>query len=401
MTGPGSFAELNSGGSQKNWFEQMAGRGSSWVGAAQDLADATSPPELAVATVSGRAELLQTIASPGKALADNGLGFLVSLVMSPFIEIVEWAVGDPEQMRATGEGWGKVATWLDQVAEAERRRSAATEAVWVGAAATAFRAQMASFATAVEGLADDVRELKDVLETIADLFDMLVEFVIAVVTELVIGLLVQWLAALAAAWVTAGVSTGVAMSATVARVLNSVAKVGSKVNAMQRKLGPLVKKMEDLLVSARGARGLRKVLEDMNQRRTGGFFESQVVGLVDRASPAGRIFSRAEFTKLDDMGKTVEGSLASTTENRFIKGTTGASALAANISETILTSIVGGTSNGRRAATSAGIAVGSDFAIEKGAEIAYDKVIDPKKSTEERRADQVRGFGLDHPGGTA
>ncbi|MCP3799110.1 WXG100 family type VII secretion target [Allokutzneria sp. A3M-2-11 16] len=401
MTGPGSFAELNSAGNPKNWFEQAAGRGSSWTGAAQDLADATSPPEIAVATVSSRAEMLQTIAAPGKALADNGLGFLVSMVMSPFIEIVEWAIGDPEQMRATGEGWGKVAGWLDQAAAAERRRSAATEAVWVGAAATAFRAQMESFATAVDGLADDIRELKDVLDTIADLFDMLVEFVIETVTELVIGLIVQWLAAIAAAWVTAGVSTGVAMSATFARVGTSVAKVSTKANSMQKKLCPLVEKMEKLLVKLRGKDGLQQLLTDMDKRRTGGWFESKAIGYLDRRAPAGRIFSRAEYTRPDpkDPTQTIPGSLASTTENRFIKGSTGPTALAANISETILSSMVGGTTLVGRAATNAGIAVGTDAAIEKGAEIAYDKATDPKKSAEERRADQVRGFGLN--GGTA
>ena len=39
--GPGDFATLNKGdGNQKNWFEQAAGRGSSYWGAVQDVNDA-------------------------------------------------------------------------------------------------------------------------------------------------------------------------------------------------------------------------------------------------------------------------------------------------------------------------------------------------------------------------
>src|SRR4051794_4277203 len=138
MNGPGTFSQLNDG-DQKNSFEQAAGRGSSAVGALQDLADATTPPQMTAATVSGRLELLQTLASPGQALLDNGLGFLVSIVLSPLIELAEWAIGDPEQMRATGEGWEEVAGWLDSVAEAEKKRVEATSGVWTGAAGDAFR----------------------------------------------------------------------------------------------------------------------------------------------------------------------------------------------------------------------------------------------------------------------
>ncbi|GAA4002225.1 hypothetical protein GCM10022247_23730 [Allokutzneria multivorans] len=386
MTGPGSFAELNKGDDkQKNWFEQLAGRGSSWVGSAQDLADATSPPEIAVATVKSRAELLQTIASPGKALADNGLGFLVSLVMSPLVEIAEWAVGDPEQMRATGEGWAKVGSWLDEVAIAERRRAAATEAVWVGAAATAFRAQMESFATAVDGLADDVREIKEVLDTIADLFDMLVEFFIEAITELVIGVLVQWLAAIAAAWLTAGTSTAMAMSATFARVGGTAARLSTKAASVQRQLFGLVEQLEKNLVRVRGTGGIRHVLNEMEKLRGGRWFEKQGMTQLDRSSRVGRIFTNADYAT---------ESLASATDNRFIRGTTGPAALAANISEGILSTMVGGTTRLGKAATTAGIAVGTDVAIEKGAEHVYDKATDPKKSKEERRADQQRGFDL-------
>ncbi|MFB9905098.1 WXG100 family type VII secretion target [Allokutzneria oryzae] len=429
MTGPGTFAELNSAGNQKNWFEKAAGQGSSWIGAAQDLADATSPPEIGIATVSARAELLQTLASPCKALADNGLGFLVSMVMAFPVYLAERAIGDPEQMRATGEGWAKVGGWLDQVAEAERRRAAATEEIWQGQAATAFRAQMTDFADAVKALADDVRELKDILDTIADLFDMFVEFAIEAITELVIGLIVQWLAALAASWATCGTSVSASMAMTSARIGKTASSVAKEVSSLQRKLGSELARLEGLLTKLRGQSGIRQVLTQMERKRNGGFFGKQLVNAVDKQSHVGRIFSRAEMVmpekqfqelteeafaplrhklpaelrdkplkELQDMPKVWEhlpGSRASTTANRFLRETTGSTALAANISERILTSMVGGSTNVWKAGMNAGIAVGTDVVIEKGAEAVYDKATDPVAPKEQRRADQVRGFSTD------
>lgn len=214
--GPGDLHTLNKGeGQAKNWFEQSAGYGSSWAGASQDLADASSPPEWGVASVSARAEALQTMASPGQALADNGLGFLVSIVLTPLIELAEEVYGDPEQMRATGEGWENVAKWLDQVAEQEPQRAQSTAETWVGKDGDAFRNQMTEFGDGVKALAADIRDLKSMA---ADIFDMFMEFFIQVVTELIIGLIIQWLAALAASWITAGASVGAASAGTAAQV---------------------------------------------------------------------------------------------------------------------------------------------------------------------------------------
>src|SRR5699024_39237 len=218
-TGPGDLQSLNHGdGDQKTALEQAAGRGSSWVDAAQGLSDASSPPEWGAAAVSARAEALQALMNPGQALTDNGLGFLVSIVLTPLTELAEFAIGDPEQMRATGDGWDNVATWLDQVAEQESQRAEVTAESWVGEAGDAFRTQMTEFGEGVRALAEDVRGLKETLEMIADIFDMFVEFVVQVITELLIGLIVQWLAALAASWATAGASVATAGATTTVQV---------------------------------------------------------------------------------------------------------------------------------------------------------------------------------------
>ncbi|WP_238413175.1 WXG100 family type VII secretion target [Saccharothrix deserti] len=374
--GPGTFADLN-GGEQKNWFEQAAGRGSSGIGAMQDLADATSPPQMAAATISGRMELLQTIASPGQALLDNGLGFLVSIVLSPLIEIAEWAIGDPEQMRATGNGWEQVATWLDEVAEAEQKRADATGGMWVGAAGDAFRNQITEFSGGVSALAEDVRGLKETLDMIADLFDMFVEFVIQILTELIIGLIVQWLAALAASWITAGGSVAAAGATTTVQVGSTGVRLTMRVTKLQMKLFQIMKKLEALLVRLRGP--LRQVIQRMNGLR-GGNMAEQALGRHLGSNPLVNILTRADGT-----------SLASTTGNRFMQNITGEGALASNISQTVLSGMLGGETKLSTAAFSAGVDAAVDGAIKFGTQEAYDAAQN-QPSEEERRETQERGF---------
>lgn len=374
--GPGTFADLN-GGDQKNWFEQAAGRGSSGIGAMQDLADATSPPQMAAATISGRMELLETIASPGKALMDNGLGFLVSIVLSPLIEIAEWAIGDPEQMRATGNGWEEVAVWLDQVAEAEQKRADATTGLWVGEAGDAFRNQITEFSGGVSALAEDVRGLKQTLDMIADLFDMFVEFVIQILTELIIGLIVQWLAALAASWITAGGSVAAAGATTTVQVGSTGVRITMRVTKLQMELFKIMKRLEQLLTRLRGP--LRQVIQRMNSLRGGNMLE-QAVGRRAGSNPLVNILTRAD-----------DNSLASTTANRFMDGVTGEGALASNISQTVLTGLLGGETRVAAAATNAAVDAAVDGAIKFGTDAAYDAARN-QPSEEERRETQERGF---------
>ncbi|WP_257900944.1 WXG100 family type VII secretion target [Saccharothrix obliqua] len=374
--GPGSFADLN-GGDQKNWFEQAAGRGSSAVGALQDLADATSPPEMAAAGVSGRLELLETIASPGQALLDNGLGFLVSIVLSPLVELAEFAIGDPEQMRATGDGWAQVASWLDEVADAEVKRGEATRAVWEGAAGDAFRNQVTEFSGGVRALAEDVRGLKQTLDMIADLFDMFVEFVVQLITELIIGLIVQWLAALAASWITAGGSVAAAGMTTTVQVGSTGMRITMRVSKLQMELFKIVKRLEELLTRLRGP--LRQVIQRMNGLR-GGNMAQQYAGRRLGANPLVNIVTRADDT-----------TLASTTANRFMQGVTGEGALAGNISQTVLTGMLGGQTRVGGAAFSAGVDAAVDGGIKFGADAAYDAARNPP-SEQERREAQEKGF---------
>lgn len=382
MGGPGTLDDLNnnSGYEQKGWFEQASGRGSALLSSQQGLGDATSPPEVAVATAMARWEILQAVASPGKALMSNGLGWLISIALSPLIEyIIEPAVGDPQQMRATAQGWEQVALWLDHVAEAEPRRATATADVWQGEAGDAFRAQVEEFGGGVAALAGEVRELKETLESIADLFDMFIEFAIELLTEFVIGLIVQWLAALVASWVTAGASVAAASATTTAHTAITGSRLAQAVAKLQRLLGKAFTKIEGFLQKIRGR--ISKVIEKMGDLRGGNFAQKWLGRRIDGINPA-----IGWVTRADNFG-------VSTTANRFAKDVFGEQALATNIAGSVLKSVLGGASSWSQAAWNAGTAAAADAAVSYGADTAYG--IATETSSNSERGDAMDdGFSM-------
>ncbi|THV40684.1 hypothetical protein FAB82_14685 [Glycomyces buryatensis] len=372
MDGPGTLEDLNSTGDQKNWFEQAAGRGSSWVKTSQNFDDASSPPEMTAATINGRLDLLTTIAMPGQALMSNGLGFLVSLALSPIIEILEWGVGDPEQMRATGQGWAQIADWLDGIAEQEGPRAEATADVWRGEDADAFREGMAEFPDGVTALASEIRGLQSTLNTIADLFDMFVEFAVTMITEFVIGLIVQWLAALAASWITGGASVAAAQAGTVTQTAVTGGRAANALRKLQGMLRSAFKMLEKCF------QAIRKLTGKLMDR----FKLLKAAGKV-----GGFVFPKS---KLLLPGKG--GSLATTA--RFAPD--GAEALAARMSGMVLSGILGGKGTWGRAAFEAATNVGTGAAIEYASDKAYAEgegaLTGDNRSSEERQSDMDDGF---------
>lgn len=387
MTGPGTFADLNNSANNpehRNWFEQAAGRGSSIadnVMATNDLRDQNDPPAWAAQTIKNRAELLQTIASPGDAFLSNGLGFLVSLVISPLVELAEWAIGDPQQMRATGEGWVKVGEWLEGVADKEAQRAQSTSGVWAGEAGDKFRGQMQEFSEGVKALSADIKDLKDTLDLIADLFDMFVEMVVDIITEMVITLIVEWLAALAASWITAGGSIAAAQVGTMATFGVTGVRITTRITKLQKQLFNLLKRLEKLLQQLRNTKWIKKAVDgrnDMNGSWLGG---KAVEQLDKRLGPAGRLLLKAD------------GNGVSTTANRFMDGVKGEGALAANLAQEGM-KLVGLSGQKPLAAAFTSVSgslfdMGVDHVTEKSYETATEGI---PQSAEQRRDMQNRGF---------
>lgn len=393
LGGPGGIGSVNAGdGDSKGYLEQHAGYGSSWVNASSDLADAGTPPEIAIATVNARMQQLEAVTSPGQAFFDNGLGFLIGLVISPLVEFVlEPAIGDPEQMRSTGEGWEKIAQWVEGAGEHEKQRSDATQPVWEGEAGDAFRAEMAEFAEGAKAMASDIRGLKENLDLAADLFDLFVETVIDIIQELVIGLIIEWLAALAASWITAGASVAAATGLTSAQVAITGTRLGTKVANLLHKLKPIFTKLEDLLKALRS--GPLKNLCD----RANGLANTRGVGGMlgrgmDRRSPAlGALRNHTDSNIVDGIET---GLKTKSSNNYFGKDAVGEEALAQRaIKYGLGAAGLGGSTHTGTAVTTGIMENAPGAAIEYGVEKGYDKATDPS-TEEERRADTDRGFTL-------
>jgi len=429
MTGPGNFATLNAGdGDSKNWFEQAAGRGSSWAAAGQDLADASSPPEWGVAMASARAEQLQTVMSPFQSLVDNGLGFVVSIVTAPLVELLELVVGDPEQMRSTGEGWEKVASWLDEVSQQEAQRAAGTQQSWTGKDGDAFRKQMTEFSEGTKALAQEVRGMKETLDMTADIFDLVVEFLVQTLTELVLGLIVQWLAALAASWVTAGASVAAAGVGTTAEVAVTGGRIATRVAKLQGELFKVFQNLERILQRVRETGRLRWAIEKTNKLREGGQFKQMMARRIDRntaakfltkaddtdlSTKAGKFAKKEEDLQAQDWFKDAERSLddriAHANANRDNAGAEalqqqrdrlatdvkGVQGLVHTTTGHVLSGVLGGQATVGRAATTTGMEMGTDAVVEEGAKSIYAEgrgTFQGDLSQEQSARAQERGF---------
>ncbi|HKS48151.1 MAG TPA: WXG100 family type VII secretion target [Amycolatopsis sp.] len=387
--GPGSLTDLNSAGDsqRKGDFEQNAGYGSSWVSTAGDVSRASSPPDVAIAAVNARMEQLQLLTSPGQSFLDNGLGFLISIVISPLVEFVlEPAIGDPEQMRSTAQGWQQVAKWLDGVAEHEKGRAEATKEPWQGQGGDAFRRQMTEFADGSGALANDIRGVQQILEVAADLFDAFVEICVDIIQELVMGLIIEWLAALAASWITAGASVGAAGAATTGEVAVTGGRLGLKVKQLLGKLKPLIEELEKFLVKLRQG-PLKQAVERMEGLRDGNMAQKWLGRKID-GNPLAKILTKAD-----------PETMASKTGNRFAKrfgvDGEGAPALTTNLTEAGLRLAgMSGTSHVPTAATKGIMENAPGLAMEQGIKYGYNEAQDPS-SEEERRETEQRGFTLE------
>ncbi|MER7077163.1 hypothetical protein SAMN02982929_06637 [Saccharopolyspora kobensis] len=388
MSGPGTFEELNQGdATRKNWAEQTLTRGSSAANAAYgmrdaaintnggNLADGSAAPEWTSAVISARQEQMELLSNPGQALLDNGLGFLVSIVMTPLIEIAEQAIGDPEQMRATGKGWEQVAQWLDEVAEQEPKRAEATAETWVGEDGNAFRKQMTEFGEGTKALAEDVRGLKETLDGIADMFDMFVQFVIDLLTELIISLIIQWLAALAASWITAGASVGAAGATTTASVGITGGRIAMQVAKIQAQLYKWLKKLEELLNRIRETGRLGRLLTRQISK------------------------SKIETVKDPNTGEVLREFATSKTSNVFMKSQglhkTGEEALAANLAGKAIGGVLGGSSSLVGAGVNAVADTVTGQAVKEIPKAMYDEAdqrISGELTPEESKAAQEKGF---------
>ncbi|MCE7003942.1 WXG100 family type VII secretion target [Kibdelosporangium philippinense] len=427
--GVGTLGDLNSAGdsTRKNMYQQASAYGSSWSKATQDvtaqLKDPGSPPEAAFAAFNARMEQIKAVTSPGESFIDNGLGWLIGIVISPLVELLEPAIGDPEQMRSTAKGWENVAEWLKNVADAEDKRSQATSAIWEGESAEQFRSQMKEFGDGARAMAGDVNDIKGILETAADIFDTFVMICIDIIQELVLGLIIEWLAALAASWITFGAAAAAVGGLTAAQTAITLTRLGSKIADLFNKLKPLITALEKILVALRKSK-IGGVLEKLAEKRGTFGIGRQITGnpvtglssAYQNTRDAHKAIDNARDTlaaarksgdpdKIEDAYKTVDkarekvynadSKTTISSNTRYRKDATGEEALAQHVIKTSL-GYLGPTGNtaGSRAIYQGTLDNLPGAAVEWGAKQAYDYAED-RSTDEERKAAQQRGFSTD------
>lgn len=232
------------------------------VEAVTNFQDASSLPEVFVAGVSVKREVDDLLSHPMQGFWDNGLGFLVEWCMYPFRPLFEQVTGDPDQMRATGDGWQRMGEFVKQLAEADAREQEALGRYWQGQAAQAQDAQKAEFQDGLRALGDCCAQLKEHLYQVADFFEGLWDILVDIVREFVEGLIITWLAALAvsalsfgssvaAAWATSAARLSVTLSRILmqisralqwlVRALNYLRRIHEAVTKLVEGLGPLTK----------------------------------------------------------------------------------------------------------------------------------------------------------------
>ncbi|RSM78665.1 hypothetical protein DMH04_32900 [Kibdelosporangium aridum] len=441
--GVGDLGDLNSAGdsTRKDYWDQAAAYGSSWSKAKQDvtaqLKDPGSPPEASFAAFNARMEQLKAVASPGQSLVDNGLGWLISIVISPIVNyILEPAIGDPEQIRSTAKGWENVAEWLKGVGAAEDKRSQATAAIWEGEAAEKFRAEMKEFGDGTRAMSGDIANLKGILETAATIFDTFVEVCIDIIQELVLGLIIEWLAALAASWITAGASVAAASAMTAGQVAYTGTRVSRMIIKLRGQLASLINKLEEIIKALRNGKMLKnvpflkkyaddvpKTIDKMSEKRGTFAIGGQIKGnpvtnlasSTDNMNDARKALDKAEdvLAKTDpadekkwraakEAVEEAQQKVVNATDrrtvstNRWVKTTAhGDEALAQGLIKTTLGYLAGGgTTNTTKAVFSGMLENVPGAAVEWGAGQAYDHAQDPS-TDEERKAAQQRGFTTD------
>jgi len=211
-----------------------------------DFQDASSLPAIFVAGVGLKRDVDDLLAHPMQSFWDNGLGFLVEWCMYPLRPLFEQVTGDPDQMRATGAGWEKMAGFVNQLADADAAEQASLQAFWEGDAAGAQDKQKQEFQAGLRSLADCCMQLKEHLGQVADFFEGLWDILVDIVRETIEGLIITWLAALATSAISFGSSVAAAWSVTVARFSVTLSKILMQISKALKWLVKALKYLKEI-----------------------------------------------------------------------------------------------------------------------------------------------------------
>lgn len=239
------------------------------VEAVGDFQDASSLPEIFVAGVGLRRDVDDLLKHPMQGLWDNGLGFLVEWCMYPLRPLFEQVTGDPDQMRATGAGWEKMAGFIREMADADAAEQEGLRQHWEGDSADAQNKEKTEFQDGLRALADCCLQLKEHLDQVADFFEGLWDILVDIVRETVESLIITWLAALATSAISFGSSVAAAWSVTVARFSVTLSKILLNISKALKWLVKALKWLKELKKAITEALKAQKLAVRLGARALG------------------------------------------------------------------------------------------------------------------------------------
>lgn len=243
--------------------------GKGLVEAVGGFQDASSLPEIFVAGVSVKRDADQLLQHPMQGFWDNGLGFLVEWCMYPLRPLFEQVTGDPDQMRATGAGWEKMAGFIRTLADADAAEQKGLAKHWHGRSAQAQNKEKTQFQDGLRALADCCLQLKEHLNQVADFFEGLWDILVDIVRELVESLIITWLAALATSAISFGSSVAAAWSVTVARFSVTLSRILMQISKALKWLVKALKWLKELKKAITEALKAQSLLVRLGARMLG------------------------------------------------------------------------------------------------------------------------------------
>jgi uncharacterized protein YukE len=234
-----------------------------------DFQNASSLPQIFVAGVGLKRDVDQLLQHPLQGFWDNGLGFLVEWCMYPLRPLFEQVTGDPDQMRATGAGWEKMAGFVRTLADADATEQQGLRKYWQGEASDKQDKEKAEFQDGLRSLADCCQQLKDHLNQVADFFEGLWDILVDIVREMVESLIITWLAALATSAISFGSSVAAAWSVSVARFSVTLSKILMQISKALKWLVKALKLLKEIKKAVQEALKAQGLLVRLGARALG------------------------------------------------------------------------------------------------------------------------------------
>ncbi|GAA2672214.1 WXG100 family type VII secretion target [Actinoplanes palleronii] len=156
---------------------------------------------------------------------NEGMDFILQPFVWPLLELLEYVMGDPDQLDQHAGTWKTTASAMKELAEAQRAELAELTANWKGTAADSYAARIEQLIQGLETAADEMLRTADNLGDSAMDLRNIEEAIKDVVRELVEWLIITWLAAQALAAITAGASEAAALVASEGEAVLAASRV--------------------------------------------------------------------------------------------------------------------------------------------------------------------------------